>query len=467
MPDVPILVFEDSALADSTALGKLVGLPRVQSAGGVDYHFNWHPTYNALGGYSREEPLLIRSIGAYREAVRFLRYDLSGQAIILMDLTMFEPDGEKPFNLTEDDVTDDLLHHVTCLNSEVNDKANVLKQFNPQRLGLLLALSAALNSNWEGMIVFISGRDVANTDQVQQCINRRDLLWGDLRISLSAPGGSPLLNRVAGISGVIEAFLKQREGPPFWPAETLGWFERADSVVPHNAPPPDSSPVVVEMVRKYLDQLLAGYVPPESWFQDPQWKVLYETLKHLIGAHSVSSGFTPPGAKNLRLAAVPLLLAAQMAWNKGDKKGDIDWIKSFEWNCDGLVEIMAHDSKLEAQEAIRAMAVFLEHLSVGNNDQVIGAKWGKVANDTTIHLWIDFKIDPLRLANRRSLLQTIFGSRWGNGKGQTVAAYEKMMERAQKSGSSSGPSFSLCIYPEKDAQGQYVTRLDFCRCDES
>jgi hypothetical protein len=379
-----------------------------------------------------------------------------------MDLTMFEP-GEKPFNLTDEDVSDDLQRYLTCLNSEVKSKVNVLEQSNPQRLGLLLALSAALNSKWGGMIVFASGRDVANTTQIQQCVNRVDVSWGDLRISLSTLLGSPLLNRVAGINGVIDAFLKQREGPPFWPAYTLGWFETPDSVVPHDAPAPDSNPVVVEMVRKYLDQLLGGYVLPESWFQDPQWTILYETLKHLIGAHSISSGFTPPGAKNLRLTAVPLLLAAQMAWQKGDSKVDLDWIKSFEWNSDGLVEIMGHDNKVEAQEAIRAMAVFLEHLSVGENGQVIGATWGRVENDKiTAHLWIDFKIDPLRPAIRRSLLQTVFGSRWGNGKGQTVGAYEKMMERAQNQDNSSGPSFSLCIYPQKDDKGQPITRLDFC-----
>ena len=473
MIKVPILVFEDSPLADSVELRKFLEFPRQASSGGQDYLFDWHNVYNAMGGIGYPEPLLIRSLQAYRDALNFLGDELSGEAIIFIDLELFEPlsgqRGGKAFKLSHEDVTDDLLNFAACLDDQIKvlddrikSKENLLEHFNPIRLGMLLALRAARNPSWGGIIAFASGRENVDIVKFQKCANTGDrILWRNLRRSLSAERGSTALDRADAIKAIINEFLDRRAGPPFWPAGTEDWFDKPPSALPHDPPlPPGSNQVVVEKVKEYLNQLLGDFTLPQSWFQSPQWETLYEVLKGLIGAHSVSAGCATPNAKNLRLPAVPLLLAAQMAWKK---KSNIEWLKSFVWEPEGLVEIMAHQNRTEAQDAIRAMAVFLEHLSFGDNDscQVIGATWGTVEDDTAKHLWIDFSIDPLNRATGRSLLQTIFGSRWGNSKGQTVSAYEEMMEHARKSGPASGPSFSLCIYPVVNDDGQNITRLDF------
>jgi hypothetical protein len=458
---VPILVFEDAPLRDSFGLRKAVGLPRLASVGGQDYEFNWHPVYNALGGIQEApspDPVLIRSITEYRNAITFLGTELAGQAILFFDLHFSNDAGSTLFPLDDTDVTEDMLKFTQCYKGEMVDGRGARAYLNPERLGLALASVAAANPNWQGVITFASKRTDINLDKLQDCLRTGDrILWRNMRMALVPADAVTPVDRARFIHAAIDAFLEQQKGPPFWPTYTEGWFKDNENDPTHVVPSPDKNYNAVKLVRKYLDQLLPGFIPPKSWFLTPQWTILYETLKHLIGACSVS-GRTPPGEKNLRLATVPLLLAAQMAW----KKGDIDWLKSFEWNSDGLVEIMAHDSKVEAQEAIRAMAVFLEHLSVGKNgSQVIGATWGKVADDKATHLWIDFRIDPLSRATGRSLLQTIFGLPWGNSVGQTVGAYEKMMKRAAKAGPSSAPKFSLCIYPKADSEGQLFTRLDF------
>jgi hypothetical protein len=69
MIKVPILVFEDAPLADSNDLRELLAFPRQESAGGQDYTFDWHETYNALGGGAT--PVLIRSVEAYRAAASY------------------------------------------------------------------------------------------------------------------------------------------------------------------------------------------------------------------------------------------------------------------------------------------------------------------------------------------------------------------------------------------------------------
>lgn len=446
MPDVPILVFEDAVLADSKALRDRV--PQKATAETNGYSFSWHPVYNALGGIGQTKPpLLISSTQLFEDAMRFLRYELSGEAIVVLDLEL-----KGSTDLTPDKISDDLFNVVACLDKGATDKKKLLQLFNPKRLGILLGVSAAQNPNWRGMILFASGRDVVQLDQIQKCIPTQNrIAWRDLRRSFSASGGTALDIRLAEINNVLKDFLQLQNGPDFWPTNTEGWFESINSVPPHPAPS-DSNTAVVKLIKEYLERLLPNFSLPENWFKNPQWNNLYETLKGMIGASSVCCN----GDKNMRLPAVPLLLAAQMAW----KKNNIEWLKSFKWELNDVVEIMPHKNAAEAREAIEAMVAFLEELGTGNNGtQVMGVSWGKVEGDQRNHLWIDFKIDPLSRANGKGLLPTIFGSRWGNEKGQTVRAYERMMEKARVD--QEPPLFSLCIYPIylKD-QGPF-TRLDF------
>ena len=449
---VPVLFFEDSPLADSESLRESLAFPRSDKAGGMDYTFDWHSTFNASG--KGGEHRLIRSVEAYRSAANFLRHELSGEAIIFTDLHMTPSDSTARFNLTPEDISDDLFAAASCFDIRVKSKANVLEYFNPERVGILLALNAAQNPNWRGILTFTSGRTDVDLNRLTGCVNTDDrIVWKDFKKSFSVALASTVLEKAAAINGVIDEFLEMRSGPPFWPPETDNWFESIDSMPPH--PVPEPQPKIVQKIQEYLVQLLGGFLPPESWFHEPQWTALYGTLKGLIGASSASVS-AKDNPKNLPLSAVPLLLGAQMAWNGKD----IEWLKSYELDRKGVVEIMNHKNPVDAREAIRTMAVFLEHLGVGNNGtQVIGATWDQVPGDPARHLLIDFNIDPLSRLNGRGLLQTIFGSRWGNGEGQTVTAYVKMMEKARAE--TAPPLFSLCFYPiYLEGEGPF-TRLDF------
>src|ERR1041385_255272 len=324
MTAVPLLFFEDSPLVDSEELHDLIGFPRLGKAGGVDYTFDWHKTFNALLGKGGEHNL-IRSPEAYRNAAHFLRHELSGEAIVFTDLHMIPSGSTQPFQLTEEDVPDELFEAASCLDIRVRKKVDVMDYFNPDRVGILLALNAAHNPNWRGIITFASGRTDIDLNKLKDCINTEDrIIWKDLKKPFAVSGASTVLERATAIIGIIEDFLELRSGPPFWPAGTEDWFESIDSIPPHNTPAPD--PVFVRMIKEYLEQLLEGFVPPESWFREPLWEALYATLKCLMGASSVSVS-TKDNPRNLCLAAVPLLLAAQMAW----KKNDIEWLRSFEW----------------------------------------------------------------------------------------------------------------------------------------
>jgi hypothetical protein len=445
MPEVPILVFEDAVLANSKELRERV--PKQASNDTFGYSFCWHLKYNALGGINQPQPLLISSTETFQEAMRFLRHELSGEAIVVLDLQL-----KGSTDLTPQQISDELFDLVARLDQNITDKKKLLHRFNPGRLGLLLGISAAQNPNWRGMIVFASGRDVIQLDQLQKCVPTQNrIAWRDLRRSFSADGASPLDDRLAALNGIIAEFLQRQSGPDFWPTNTENWFKDINSVPPHPVPH-ESNAVVVKLIREYLEGLLGDFSVPENWFKDSQWTNLYETLKGLIGASSVCC----KGDKNLRLPAIPFLLAAQMAW----KKNDINWLKSFVWDLDDVVEVMSHKNPADAREAIRAMAAFLEELGLGNEGtQVIGVSWGKVDGDQKKHLWIDFKFDPLSRANGKGLLPTIFGARWGNEKGQTVRAYENMMEKARVD--QAPPLFSLCIYPVYLDQEGPFTRLDF------
>lgn len=456
---VPVLVFEDTYLGDGAELNRSVGFPLSRNEGGQTYVFDWHSVYNALSAGM----VLIRSLEAYQAAFDFLRNGLTGDAILFLDLEF--QNNDQTLAIPEGHITDELFGFMKCLDRRVDSPAHGLELFNPERLGLLLAFAAARNKEWQGVISFVSGRQIVDPNDLRVCLDTGDRIqWLDAGGSLRR-GTQAFARRVAIVNKAIECFLGDQQGPPFWPERTEAWFTTPTSKVPHDPPKDHNKPVVVGDVRSYLEELLPGFAVPETWFGDFQWSTLYEVLKGMLGAHSVAGGTSKTNRKNLRLAGIPLLLAAQMAW----RKADITWFASFTWKPEDeesegiLEEVMKHTQRADAQEAIRAMAFFLAQLgfSRDGSNQVIAAKWGDVPEDPARHLWIDFKLDPLNRARGKSLLQTIFGSRWGNGSGQTVDAYVRMMESAHLPGFPSAPlNFSLCIYPVVN-DDERITRLDF------
>lgn len=447
---ITVYIFEDKYLEDGEEFVKHLDSASLRIEGAQEYSLAWHPTYNAIG---QIKGALIRSLDEYREAVDFVQSKLEGEAILFLDLELQDDLGRK-FIISKNEVNQDLFAFMKCYAGVDSIESGLLK-FNPKNLGLCLAFAAAKNEAWHGVVCFTSQQDIVDLDHLRRCLSAGDRIqWLDPRRALK--GGSALVERLGVVDRAIECLIRQSAGPAFWSSETSEWFKCQNSPIPHDAPPdPALRPDVVKEIKNYLTQLLGGFNPPNTWFEPPQWEILYESLKGLMGACAVCSG----GAKNLRLPSIPLLLAAQMA----SKKNDIKWLESYEWDSAGLIEIMDHKDKSAAREAIRSMAVFLEHLGSGNDGtQVIGAKWGPL-EDMNKHLLIDFRMDPLKKTTGvRSLLQTVFGSRWGNGKGQTVSAYEKMMENARRPPPYSSPKFSLCIYPMKEPDSnEYYTRLDF------
>jgi hypothetical protein len=451
--DVPILVFEDQYIFDGTEMTRYLGLPTSRKAGGQQYTFDWHPVYNAVGGNT--SGVLVRTLEQYRAAFDFLRNKLRDEAIIFMDLQLYNPDDGRKFLIEPNEITDDLFAFMNCYASGPKQG---LEFFNPNRVGLLLAFAAAMNQRWQGVISFQSSQQLVDLELLRSCLDTGDRIqWLDPRLNLK--GGNALETRAGTVIAAIDAFLDQRAGPPFWPAFTSHWFSDHTAQPTHDTSSLDSEGV--NKIGEYVSQLLSGIDLPEAWLKNPQLTSLHNVLKGLIGANSVSAGYTAKNRKNLRLGALPLLLAAQMAW----KGADISWLGSFEWDPAAAYTIMNHDVTGEARTAVRTAASFLELLAYNpdGSSQVISAHWGRVENDEATHLWIDFDLDPLSPAGTRSLLQTLFGERWGNDPGQTIKAYVDMMESARTiGGRTERPSFSLCIYPVVCADSKKtITRLDF------
>jgi hypothetical protein len=464
---VPILVFEDTPLYSSRKLRERVDLPKARSAAGVEFVFNWHPIYNAMGALEDDafaDPVLMRSIEEYRNAVSFLRDELKGPAILFFDMTFSEP-GSTLFSIEDSDITDHIVKFVECYTGEATDVSRAKSFLNPEMLGFTLAATAASNPNWYGVITFASKQVDVDLQKIEKCLaNNTQILWRNLRASLAADG--LLAARAEYVDTAIDAFVKRREGPSFWPPITNDWFRDDNFMPPHDVPKSDFNYEAAIKVKEYLSQLLPGFILPSRWFRDPEWPNLYEVLKGMIGYHSAAEGnekVDTNNLKNLRLGAVPLLLAAQMSW----KQENIDWFQSYVWDR-GRLEIMAHDKAAFAQEAIRALAVFLKHLSIGKDgsNQVCGATWSPVTDENpTPHLWLDFRMDPMDRRAGRGLLPMLFRAPWGGSKGQTVLAYERMMKLAQPQ-PNAPPFFSLCVYPHIDEENRVITRLDFCQVEQ-
>lgn len=467
---VPILIFEDAPLHASKEVRKAVDLPRSATVAGEEFIFDWHPTYNAMGGIQDglADPVLIRSIKEYRDAISFLRDQLKGPAILFLDME-FKETGTTLFPIDDSDITEEIVEFVECYEKAATDLKGARSYLNPERLGFTLAATAASNPNWYGVITFASKRVDIKLQDIQQCFSdNTQILWRNLEVSLAFESGTPG-KRAEWVLQAINAFLECRKGPPFWPPFTRDWFKdnHKNAMPPHDPPKASLNYDAAKEIKKYLKQLLPGFSIPSRWFSDPEWPNLYDVLKGMIGFHSVAAGNENAEAKNrknLRLGALPLLLAAQMSW----KGQNIDWFESFVWDLRGRVEIMEHKEAARAQDAIRAMATFLEHLSIGKDgsNQVSGATWGAVTEDEpTEHLWLDFNMDPLSRTAGRGLLPMLFSAPWGGSKGQTILAYEQMMKLAQSSADSSPPLFSLCIYPHVNQENRVITRLDFCQVE--
>jgi hypothetical protein len=463
---VPILVFEDTPLHTSEKLRKKLDFPKSKSAAGEEFVFDWHPVYNAMGGFEEDafdDPVLMRSIEEYRNAILFLREELKGPAILFVDMT-FSETGSTLFSIEDSDITDQIVKFVECYTEKETNVSRAKSYLNPEMMGFTLAVTAAANPNWYGVITFASKRVDVDLKKIRKCLgNNTQILWRNLRASLAAD--ALLTARAEFVEQAVGAFVERRKGPPFWPSFTKGWFQDENTMPPHEAPQAEFNYEAATKIKEYLEQLLPGFILPSRWFREPEWKNLYEALKGMIGYHSAAAGnerVETNNLKNLRLGALPLLLAAQMSW----KKENIDWFQSYVWDR-GRLEIMAHNETAKAQDAIRAMAVFLEHLSIGKDgsNQVCGATWSLVTEENpTPHLWLDFQMDPLNQTAGRGLLPMIFRAPWGGSKGQTILAYEQMMKLAQPQ-PNSPPFFSLCIYPHVDEEKRVITRLDFCQVE--
>jgi hypothetical protein len=460
---VPIYVFEDTLLGNGAQLRDAVGSP----SGTVDstvYQFAWHAKYNAIGGIGVPRPALTNTVDGFRAAQEELSA-LSGNAILFFDLHHVGAD-ERTLGLVEDDVPIPAFEALRRLMPDLLTRHDALKWANPFRLGLLLALTAASNPDWAGVITFASMQENIDETIIAEAAQSGDrLVWRDAGQALSV--GATVERRAALVHDAIKAFLESKNrGPAWWELNTSKWFRDKNQ---GTAPPPwhDLSVEAVEPIKDYLRKVCPNFVPPDSWFDGPfgvpkvrqtQAWALFESLKGLIGYDTVCEGNC---TKNLRLGALPLLLAAQMSF----RGADIQWFTTYDWRSKAATdEVMPHKTRDSGRAGVRAMAEFLGLIGTAedNTAQVHQVCWGLVAGDDGQHLFIDLKLDPLRVGDKspkRNLLQAFFGTRWGERSGETMKAYERMMTTVLDTSGQS--KFRFCVYPVSLPKNAVGTRLDF------
>lgn len=244
---------------------------------------------------------------------------------------------------------------------------------------------------------------------------------------------------------------------------TVNWFLDKSDAKPkgieapyhHHYEEPDVAKV---KIRDYLSLLIPGCALPNAWFDDPiQYERLFESLKGHLGANSVCQG---NGNCNLRLGAVPLLMAAQMAY----RKSDVSWIEHYQWDdlASAKVEIMEHNDANKAKAGVRALIEFLATVAIPENggaNQVVGISWVQVPGGAWKHLCIDLRFNPLDRSRNRSFMAVFQGRDCGVRQGVTAQAYEKMITAAK--GPNGRARFVMCFYPIDLPSGETCTRLDF------
>lgn len=459
MTDVHLHIFEDSdTLGD---LKTQMSLPIERIAAGVTYRFDWHSEWHTFVGTNKR----MNSKTNYAAAADYLR-TMQRPAILFFDLHMLDSGRAVDFDPAL--ITDELLDWLRALHPSVRNRDTAVETIKKDLSGLLLALIAASNPKWEGVIVFASNNASLRLDDIRRCTHdkcRGRVVWLNAERSMSASD----VNRAQAVQVAIDEFLSPREGPKIWNERTPDWFKGDDRTAPaHDAHP--NVPSQVALIREYLESLLLsdkhpGRRLPDSWFGAPAYNVVFESLKGLVGDQSACEG---DASRNLRVGALPLLMAAHMS----HKQASIDWFLKYEWqDGDGayMDEILSHKTQDTARQAVLRLGEFL--FEIGTNDEgdptVRDVGWTKLPGDPQKHLYIDLDFDPLARgqASQRSLLQAFYGIPWTVRRGDVMQAYADLIDAAVGVEQAQLRLLFSC-YPVEVAdnerpQRQRVTRLDF------
>jgi hypothetical protein len=457
MTNVTLHIFEDAY-----TLGNLkpkVDLPRQECAAGTAYRFDWHSAWHTFDADGKR----MNSGKNYKEAAHYLKNDLSGPAILFFDLQMHDSDLGRAVDFDPDLIADETLGWLKALYPEVEDRSGAVEKIKTDLSGILLALVAASNPNWQGVIVFASQRANIDIDGITKCTDsscRGRISWLNARLSMSPDD----INRAPKVNEAIDAFLAPRRGPEIWKAGMQSWFRAGgdDLVTPsHDARAGTSQ---VALIQGYIKSLLGTDELPGDWFVTPQYEVLFESLKGLIGDQSAcESG----ASRNLRVGAIPLLMAAYMV----HKGSSINWFLKYKWSDGGGAfkdEILSHRTRDSARQAVLRLGEFLFQIGTydGGSAIVRDVGWVKLPGDPQSHLYIDLDVDPLARGNNkhRNLLQAFYGMPWGVRRGGVMEAYAALIDAAVRVEHAQlrllFSCYSLEVNGENDRLSR-VTRLDF------
>lgn len=213
MRNVPICILEDTGIANGSRIKEALNFPRTEVAGGETYVFDWNKDFDPTGQLGQYEPKnLLKARDPWLSAAKYLS-EMNGDIILFLDIQHLTSDGA-PIELRSSDFSDGITNATMPLSAAGMDANQMLEWANPSRLGLLLAVHAAVNPNLSGVIIFSSQRtDVGNGLNYLTTLSGNRVVWQELGYSLTGTTPERLANT---INDAIQLFLAKREGAPIW-----------------------------------------------------------------------------------------------------------------------------------------------------------------------------------------------------------------------------------------------------------
>lgn len=475
---ISLHLYEDAEIiSDSDKLLVECDIPREEKIGGTCYMFEWHSQYNL-----DNNALRLNSKNNFNDAALSLS-EMTEPAILFFDLHINGDNFGNAVEFNWELITPQIYEWIQqlAIASDCEEVTNIEDAVRfitdgDRGCGLLLALIASANTQWQGgVIAFASNRSEINVKTLNNIINLEAKI-----IFLNAEGSlatTAYKQRARRINDAINKFIESRQGPSFWQTGTDQWFKpkkensnegNDDETAPSHDPIFDSDSQK-NLIKSYLQSLLKNQVLPETWFTDnKQYKILFEVLKSYLGVDSVCEGNK---SKNLRLGALPLLTAAWMA----HENVNIDWFMEYRWEQRGAsgVEIMTHKSSNDAKKAVLELGRWLQVISTDDNTRMPLVK--KVEFNTVFdhpepqHLLIDLDFNPIaRNGHSRSLLQGLMGINLNDRIGGMLKVYMKMIDAVRGCEMTpSEPAMRFSIYPisatDECNNSVLWTRLDFAK----
>lgn len=290
MKTVHICIFEDVRFAADWDVAQALKCDTGRRREERGWAFCLHDTFCPENESKNANALAMDSVEAYGKAINYVCDDLRGYGCLFFDCEFFSGDGEN-LELTREQVEE--------VSGFVSGK---IKEFAFP--GLFLALRAAKNPNWSGVIAIASA--AANQAEYKKfaeklqaiCTNKRVL---PLEHALTDFTHADEMGKMCEIA--IEQFLQlvgARSSPKdrLFPAETEFWFnndfEHEKGYPPHtwrvfdNLPP--ESPARKSFNGYFVRLFGCTEAEAAKWIQRTHQANLYSQLKHSVGACAKAHG---------------------------------------------------------------------------------------------------------------------------------------------------------------------------------